>query len=476
MPRSTLNGLGQGLDGDKTTTGAVCISSLPNQTQDGLGVLRLGDKTTRCPRCGEVGTIAESSPGIHWDGIPTALDGARIECGCPVGSNRLIAVPGTPVAGAAASLQRAASSSAGAVAQPFDASRSSSPPTSSSLASAAEDSAPAEPGFYIVPKSISRHALETELFGDAPSPQLMRKFNGLNVSLGNSLVKAGALVVLGDPLNAECTREEAFLMQAAADTAEALRELTPEDADFMIKHRGQISSFLADTSLWAGVSTAVMERYFSDLNRNVKDFQTLHQDSFRRDGHLNSDRFYAERRRLIGELNAKLLNSRWLRSQTSLGDHPSLKKSLKISTRSLVHHWKKAGGPGPIPGYSKHIQALSNAAKYMKAGGYLAVVVGGLSSGPAIYEACTAWSDEECEKAWMIEGGKFSGATVGGVGAGALGGAAANYACAMLGIHRVGRVLCVAVGVGGGAALGTTQGEKAGEFLGEKLYDAYLYD
>ncbi|MFV2949378.1 PAAR domain-containing protein, partial [Pseudomonas japonica] len=262
MARSTLNGLGQGLDGDKTTTGATCISSLPNMSQEDRGVLRLGDKTTRCPRCGEVGVIAEGSQIFKWYDIPTALDGARIQCGCPVGSNRLIAIAGSPPAGTApAASPRSAitPTSAQPAAQPAAAARSASPlsSTGTPVRPSTEDNEPVEPGFYIVPKSINRRALEAELFGDLPSPDVLRKFNGLNGSLGDDIVKAGQLVVLSDPRNNMCMREEAHLMQAAEETAEALRELAPEEADLMVKHQAAIAAVLGEVSTWVGVTTAV---------------------------------------------------------------------------------------------------------------------------------------------------------------------------------------------------------------------------
>lgn len=477
MTRAIVNGLGQGLDGDKTTTGAVCISSLPDSTQNGRGVLRLGDKTTACPQCGEVGTIVESSLAIHWNGMATALHGSRIQCGCPAGSNRLIAVPGAPAPRMEmppASRNTEASGYVPPSGKPVSPARPVAPP--SGAPSPDEDNEPTEPGFYIVPKSIGRRSLEAELFGDFPSPEMMRKFNALNGSLGQDIVKAGQLVVLSDPRNYMCKQEEAHLMQAAEEVAEALKDLSPEDADFMIKYQGQISSFLADTSLWAGVSAAVMERYFKDLEENMEAFQKLHQDSYRRDGHLGSKRFIEERRQLVTELDARLLNSRWLRSKTTLGDHPKLKKALRVSTKSLVHQWNKAGGTGPIPGYAKHIQAMSNATRYMKTGGYIAIAIGGAASVPVIYETCTTGSDEECQKVWMVEGGKFVGATAGGVGAGYVGGVTGKAVCALLGIHKAGKALCGVVGVGVGAAVGTTQGENAGELMGELIYDHFLYD
>ena len=84
MGRGSVNGKGQGLHGDLTTTGAVCISSLSSATQGGgRGVLRLGDKTTPCPQCGKPGVIVDSLPAMKWMGVATVLDGAQIHCGCP---------------------------------------------------------------------------------------------------------------------------------------------------------------------------------------------------------------------------------------------------------------------------------------------------------------------------------------------------------------------------------------------------------
>lgn len=89
--RMDLDGKNQGLHGDKTTTGAVCIASLSSVDQDGRCFLRQGDSTTPCPRCGQTGTIAEGMESVVWDGQAAAVDGATITCGCPRGSNRLIA-------------------------------------------------------------------------------------------------------------------------------------------------------------------------------------------------------------------------------------------------------------------------------------------------------------------------------------------------------------------------------------------------
>lgn len=65
-----------------------------------------------------------------------------------------------------------------------------------------------------------------------------------------------------------------------------------------------------------------------------------------------------------------------------VNDYSKLKTALGISTKSLVHHWNKAGAPSQILGYATHVEATSRAAKYMYAGGYK----GGEELGEKLYE------------------------------------------------------------------------------------------
>lgn len=87
-----IDGREQGLDGDATTTGAICHASLEQTSlDDGRMALRLGDKTSPCGVCGQVGKIVEGDHSFKWDGIPTAVHKALVLCTCPPGTNRLIA-------------------------------------------------------------------------------------------------------------------------------------------------------------------------------------------------------------------------------------------------------------------------------------------------------------------------------------------------------------------------------------------------
>ncbi|WP_232526454.1 PAAR domain-containing protein [Pantoea agglomerans] len=88
-----IHGKNVGLHGDKTSTGAQCIATRPGMSVMGLLKLYIGDKTTPCPKCGEVGVIV-SGDHRHSNSAAVAVDGSEIRCGCPQGTNFLIA-PGT---------------------------------------------------------------------------------------------------------------------------------------------------------------------------------------------------------------------------------------------------------------------------------------------------------------------------------------------------------------------------------------------
>lgn len=89
----TVHGKNVGLHGDKTSTGAQCIAARPGMSVMGKWKLYIGDKTTPCPKCGKVGVIV-TGDHRHSNGVAVAVDGAEIRCGCPQGTNFLIA-PGT---------------------------------------------------------------------------------------------------------------------------------------------------------------------------------------------------------------------------------------------------------------------------------------------------------------------------------------------------------------------------------------------
>lgn len=262
-------------------------------------------------------------------------------------------------------------------------------------------------------------------------------------------------------------------MQAAQQGDASLDSLTPDEADFLYRHGAEIASFIAHTSTWLGVSAVVMETHLNNLRNTLQAIERLHQQTYRQHGHLKSSQFFTDRQRLMSQLDAHLLNSTRLRGHTTLGDHPKLKTALGISSRSLVHHWDKAGAPGQIPGYAAHVEATSRATQYMKAGGYIGIGIGGVSSLMAIEQVCNGESGPACEKVKFTEGGKFGLSTALGVAGGAMASSASGPICLAIGVATggIGGVVCIAAIVGTGAWMGTTVGSMTGEAIGEKIYE-----
>ncbi|PXX70559.1 hypothetical protein SAMN05660489_02642 [Pseudomonas sp. LAMO17WK12:I10] len=331
--------------------------------------------------------------------------------------------------------------------------------------------APVAPGFYIVPRSMPLSELQRRLF-DSPSSDVLAKYLALNPGLGDT-VKAGSLIVLSDPANHACTYEEAQLMLAAEQVKIALEPLTPDEADFMVRHQAEIAGFTGQASTWLGIGTATMGKHLDKLRETLHDMERLHQDSYRQHGHLKSPEFFARRQQLLRQLDAQLLNSTRLRGYTTLSDHPKLKTALGLSSRSLVHQWDKAGGPGQIPGYVAHVKSVSRAAKYMQMGGYVGIALGGVSSVLKVQEVCQGGSDNQsCRKVMFTETGKFVGSTAGGILGTETAMAGSRFICAALGASTaIGGVLCVATLVGVGASLGTDSGDVIGERIGEIIYE-----
>ncbi|WP_371857254.1 PAAR domain-containing protein [Pseudomonas sp. Irchel 3F5] len=328
--RLNLSGRGAGQHGDPTTSGATCLSSRSSHLQNGVGNLRLGDATTPCPPCGQAGKIAEGYDGWTINGLPIAVDGAQIDCGCPAGSNRLVA-PSEGVSSRAV---------------------------------------PASGGFAVVPRSMSGQQVLAHLGGE--SRYLSARLQRLTPTFAEGF-KAGELFVIGDPDNGtSCTREEAQLMAAAAQVREALAPLDEEEANFMVRYQGEIAGLFSSASQSMGVGKDMLGHGLRQVEASLRALEQLHQRSFSTYGHLNSPQFFASRQQLYRQLDAQLKTA-FLNKPLNQGSYDSLRRDLGISTKSLVHHWSRAGAPGEIPGYATHLEQVSRTAKYLKHGGMSAL-------------------------------------------------------------------------------------------------------
>jgi len=326
-----------------------------------------------------------------------------------------------------------------------------------------------EPGFYVVPKSTTVDQLKAALFS-SQYPAVMSKFDALNPGL--STVNAGSMIVLSDPNNLQCTREEAILMAAAAKANEAVKALSPEEANFMVRHRDEIETLFAQGATSIGIGEAMFAKNLDDVKNLFKDIEALHIRSFQADGHLRSADFFAERKRLLAQLNTNL--TALTRKGIGFADHPNLKSALGISTRSLVHRWTLAGGADQIPGYATHIYGVSKASKYLKLGGWIGTGIGGTASYMKVQDVCSAGNTKACKRIKFTEAGSFLGGAAGGAVAGAvLTGSTVGYVCFAIGVPTggVGTLICGVAVVGVASFASGAIGGVIGEETGDVIYE-----
>ncbi len=461
--RISILGRYQGLDSDETTTGAICIAGQSRGRVYGRNWLLQGDKTTPCPRCGQPGTLVEGEPRWKQDGIPTVLDGALVACGCPTGSNRVIAggsaVPATFRAPASEPVSDA-------LRHPQARNRAISPERFRDAApSAAQHSN--EPGFYIVPRSMSYEEVLVEL--GSPHAHLSRSaLERLNPTFRNGF-KPGEIFVVGEESRYPmCTRQEMSVMSAAEQARAALAGLTEEEAGFMMQHQAEIAALFGDTSLAMGVAETVAGKSLDEITSLLRKIEDLHKAQFAKHGHLRHPEFFAQRQQLFNQLSAGL-KATLLNKRLNLGDYSTLRRDLGISSKSLVHHWSKAGGPTDILGYSTHLDKLARMAKYLKAGGAVGIALGGIGSAMNIADACRVGNTKACRRIRFTEAGNFSG----GLGGGWLGAKIARELSPKI-CWRAGpkALICVIAITGAGALAGSLEGMQFGEDFGDIIFEA----
>jgi uncharacterized Zn-binding protein involved in type VI secretion len=462
--------------------------------------IREGDKTT----CG--GKVLEADTHISMFGFAHARDGDQVSCGKDnktyviAGGVSYIKSSGRVVAGSLDSFSSCPCKAGLIPSQStakYESSRSAEPHTmrtTTAQASPAAASAPAasrsssyapapsspmpmrdnsaqavEPGFYIVPKSTTREQLEASLF-TLRDPAVMGRFKLLNPNLRD--VKAGSMIVLSDPSNYQCTREEALLMDVAAKTNQILETLSPEEADFMVQHRDAIQTFLGHGSTAIGVGASILKNNLDNVSDTLKKIEALHQHSFLRDDHLSSPTFLAERQKLLAQLDIHLTSL--TRKGIGFPEHPNLNRAMFLSPPSLVHRWTEAGGVGQMSGYATHLDGVAKASKYLKYGGWVGTAIGGGASVLKVQDVCMAGSAEACERIRFTEVGAFAGGIGGGVAAGAiLSAPVVGALCAALSIPTagLGALACGIVVVGVGSYAGGVYGGKGGEIIGEVIYE-----
>lgn len=291
------------------------------------------------------------------------------------------------------------------------------------------------------------------------------KFDVLNAHIRNSVVAAGEIVIVGDHSTSSCTAGEAEFMQAAI---KAHQELVDNDAggdDFIAANHGLVSRLLGNASIGVGMAVDAWAKNMEEIKITLDNIDALHKQHMAKGTLIERSLFYTKRRQLCDRLE-KLLKG-ILSLGAGLRNTGSIRRMLGISTKSYLH-------TGEIRNYADKIDGVARAAKYIKRGGYIGVVLDTTSTAVEINAACTSGRESDCHKAAFVERGKLAGSLGGGAFGGYLGGIAATAIyVTVLGLATgPGALACVVVTGAAGGWAGGEAGGALGELIGQVVYEA----
>jgi hypothetical protein len=277
------------------------------------------------------------------------------------------------------------------------------------------------------------------------------------------------MIVIADPNSLECTIQENDLMKVAAQVNQEVRQLSEQEAQFIVDHYDLLELMTANAATGLGVGATMVGQQIKSINGILKELEVLHQNTFRKYGKLSHPAFFEHRQKLFAKLDFAL--GKVARKGMSLDDNAKLKRALGLSTKSMVHEWKLSG-VGGIPGYAAHYSRLAQMGKVVQGSGYGLLFLDAGLGVARVTEACAYQSEQACEAALIEEPSKLGGAYWGAQLGSKLGGV-----CVLLGVTTgAGGVACVVLATGVGGFGGGYLGGEGGAVIGSKIREVIVDD
>ncbi|HAS1951848.1 hypothetical protein [Enterobacter asburiae] len=321
------------------------------------------------------------------------------------------------------------------------------------------------PGYCIVQQPGTLDFQTRLLFND-PNSDAARYFMQVNSDVQWS--KPGQMLILGAPGSNNSVQLKQ-LQLAKKKVNGALADLNSGEANFFNQHFSTIAAVTNFMDKSLGVVADAGEKYFSEIEKKLKSIELAYQNQYRAQGTLISQQFFVERQRLFSELDG-LLN-KLSRLTLKMKPYNELKHALGLSSRSIVHEWSTAG-VASIRGYSTYIDNASKAARFLKAGGWLAIGFAGANTTNEVYNACTAGREQSCSKVAVKKYSSFGASLAGGIYGGKYGAMAGAGVCVALGVATggVGLLACSIVGAAAGGYVGGEIAGGATEYMMDKIW------
>lgn len=321
------------------------------------------------------------------------------------------------------------------------------------------------PGYCIVQQPGTLDFQTRLLFND-PNSDAARYFMQVNSDVQWS--KPGQMLILGAPGSNNSVQLKQ-LQLAKKKVNGALADLNSGEANFFNQHFSTIAAVTNFMDKSLGVVADAGEKYFSEIEKKLKSIELVYQNQYRAQGTLISQQFFVERQRLFSELDS-LLN-KLSRLTLKMKPYNELKHALGLSSRSIVHEWSTAG-VASIRGYSTYIDNASKAARFLKAGGWLAIGFAGANTTNEVYNACTVGREQSCSKVAVKKYSSFGASLAGGIYGGKYGAMAGAGVCVALGVATggVGLLACSIVGAAAGGYVGGEIAGGATEYMMDKIW------
>ena len=321
------------------------------------------------------------------------------------------------------------------------------------------------PGYCIVQQPGTLDFQARLLFNN-PNSDAARYFMQVNSDVQWS--KPGQMLILGAPGSNNSVQLKQ-LQLAKKKVNGALADLNSGEANFFNQHFSTIAAVTNFMDKSLGVVADAGEKYFSEIEKKLKSIELAYQNQYRAQGTLISQQFFVERQRLFSELDS-LLN-KLSRLTLKMKPYNELKHALGLSSRSIVHEWSTAG-VASIRGYSTYIDNASKAARFLKAGGWLAIGFAGANTTNEVYNACTVGREQSCSKVAVKKYSSFGASLAGGIYGGKYGAMAGAGVCVALGVATggVGLLACSIVGAAAGGYVGGEIAGGATEYMMDKIW------
>lgn len=327
--------------------------------------------------------------------------------------------------------------------------------------------------FHIITIEGSTDQLIGSLYVN-PSPGTVQHFKALNWHLGHS-VSPGRIAIVSPPDSLTCTLIEADMQAFAMRVDQRLQAMEAREAEIAARNHGLLSNIAGHSGAGYGIAMNYFNQHRKQIESHLKRIETLYVKSYNTQGGLKHPEFLAQRRALFRELDNtldRMVGRGLLGPDIAPGN---IKRSLGISTKSILHDWRQQGGPAKdIPGYADNHIKITRMAETLKRAGYVGLALDIGRAGVNLHQACTVGrEDDACARTSFREGGRL----IGSIGGGIAGGYIASWAvCSLVFSIPSAGTSALWCGIVAGGAGGYIGGSNLSDYFASKSEFIYEHD